>query len=655
MTADGRTRLRWGLAVGALMLAGLGLRLWGIKQGLPYAYNIDENAHFVPRAIGFFGHTLNPFYFVNPPGYTNLVYVVLGAWFGGGDAAARAYAVDPTQVFVVARVLSAALGTLAIGLTYLAGARLVGRRAGLLAAALIAVAFLPVFYAHLALNDSPTLAPAALCLYGIALVLTRGRWFDFALAGAAAGVAIAVKYTAAIYILPICVAAYFVWRDTGGELPHPLRLSARRAWRWTTGFLRARAFGLLVLAGAATIAGFVFATPYAILDPQTFGGGILHQAAASNSEGKLGQTWTNGWLYYLWSMTWGLGWAPAVATLAGAFALARARNRAFWVLVPTALLYVLFMGSAQRWFGRWLMPLFPVLCVLAAAGAVWAAAGAARWWAGRVSAHADSATLVPSGRLRWGLLAVAGLLLCGQGLVYSLHSDTVLARADTRAQVREWMARHLPPATKVAYEPVTPDTYFRQPGYEPPAGNGGNRWNEFLYADTPESPVTVAGDLGPGIARRVLGARLPAGAAPGAGQLLARLGVSLIPSQLPDSVIPNRRRQDPGVVGGEGYTRDLSPALLDVYRREGACYVVSGSIQAQRALADPTRVPDAVAYYRALREEAVAVYRASPYDEGAGPVPFNFDWSFDYYPMAYHRPGPEMTVWRLRDCGRGAQ
>ena len=28
-------------------------------------------------------------------------------------------------------------------------------------------------------------------------------------------------------------------------------------------------------------------------------------------------------------------------------------------------------------------------------------------------------------------------------------------------------------------------------------------------------------------------------------------------------------------------------------------------------------------------------------------MPFGFDWSFDYYPLAYHRPGPEMIVYRL--------
>src|SRR5690348_1870745 len=93
--APSHTRLKWGIAVAVLMLIGFGLRLWGIKQGLPYAYNIDENAHFVPRAIGFFGHTLNPFYFVNPPGYTNVLYLVFGLWYGSGDAAARALVTNP--------------------------------------------------------------------------------------------------------------------------------------------------------------------------------------------------------------------------------------------------------------------------------------------------------------------------------------------------------------------------------------------------------------------------------------------------------------------------------------------------------------------------------------------------------------------------------
>src|SRR5579862_4241863 len=108
-------------AVAVLVLAAFVLRIWGIKQGLPYSYNVDEATHFVPRAIAFFSHDLNPQYFLNPPGYSYLLHIVFELWFGSGDAVSRAYTVDPTEVFVVARVVAAALGTIAVWLTYLAG------------------------------------------------------------------------------------------------------------------------------------------------------------------------------------------------------------------------------------------------------------------------------------------------------------------------------------------------------------------------------------------------------------------------------------------------------------------------------------------------------------------------------------------------------
>jgi hypothetical protein len=75
--------------------------------------------------------------------------------------------------------------------------------------------------------------------------------------------------------------------------------------------------------------------------------------------------------------------------------------------------------------------------------------------------------------------------------------------------------------------------------------------------------------------------------------------------------------------------------------------VISGSTQSGRAFADPSAVPDAIAYYRALARQGEVVYRSSPYASGRGPVAFGFDWSFDYYPLAYQRPGPVMTIYRL--------
>src|SRR6185503_9532285 len=68
-TSTRRMRAAEKLALPAILIGALGLRLWGIHHGLPYAFNVDEGAHFVPRAIGMFGHSLNPQYFVNPPAF----------------------------------------------------------------------------------------------------------------------------------------------------------------------------------------------------------------------------------------------------------------------------------------------------------------------------------------------------------------------------------------------------------------------------------------------------------------------------------------------------------------------------------------------------------------------------------------------------------
>ena len=132
LSAFGRERLIWGAAVAGLLLLAFLLRIWGNSHGLPYAYNADENAHFVTRAIGLFGHDWDPNYYINPPAYTYLVHVVLGVWYGGRAGVSNSFAADPTQIWIIARTVAAVLGTIAVWLLYLAGARLVDRRVGLL-------------------------------------------------------------------------------------------------------------------------------------------------------------------------------------------------------------------------------------------------------------------------------------------------------------------------------------------------------------------------------------------------------------------------------------------------------------------------------------------------------------------------------------------
>src|SRR4051795_2826646 len=90
-------RLAWPLALAGLFVAALILRLIGLRTGLPYVYNADENSHFVPRAVGMFGHGLNPHYFVNPPAFTYVVHLLYVLRYGPDPASVgAAYAADPT-------------------------------------------------------------------------------------------------------------------------------------------------------------------------------------------------------------------------------------------------------------------------------------------------------------------------------------------------------------------------------------------------------------------------------------------------------------------------------------------------------------------------------------------------------------------------------
>ena len=92
----------------------------------------------------------------------------------------------------------------------------------------------------------------------------------------------------------------------------------------------------------------------------------------------------------------------------------------------------------------------------------------------------------------------------------------------------------------------------------------------------------------------------------------------------------------------------LSPELLEAWEKAGVCWVMTGSTQAGRALANPAAAPGAVAFYRALARRGQLVFRVSPMAGGGAPPKFNFDWSFDYYPLGFRRPGPLVEVYRLR-------
>jgi Dolichyl-phosphate-mannose-protein mannosyltransferase len=554
----------WPAAIAGLFLVALGLRLWGLKTGLPYVYNADENSHFVPRAIGMFGHSLNPGYFINPPAFTYVIHALFALKWGSDPAAVGgAFAADPTTAFALARAVSAFLGALAVALTAIAGARLFDdRRAGVLAGALLAVAFLPVHYSHFALNDAPTLAPLAASLVGIAGIYRTGRLREYMLAGLGLGVAIATKYTAGIVVVTLIAAA----------LVSPVAHARLRN---------------LVMSIALICAGFFAANPYALLDFQAFREGLEKQTQTAGEEGgKLGLANTSGWRYYLGTFTWGLGWLPSLFAIGGGVATAIWQRRLALLLAPAPILLFLYLGQQSRFFARWMLPIYPILCLLAA-------------WA----------VVELASRVRFVRPAVAvgvlSAIVLAQGLVFSVHNDRVLAQADTRWLAREWMKENIPAGSNIVVEPIAPDQWAMDPGKPLFSATGsGNRWNKWRTSRSCFFNGTTV-----------------------------------------------EERPCP-VVKLEDYERTTRPDLVGSYERAGFCWVVTGSTQSGRADADPEEVPDALRYYDELAKRGEVVYRVSPYGEETQRVPFSFDYSFNAYPLAYERPGPEIVIYRLQgeDC-----
>jgi Dolichyl-phosphate-mannose-protein mannosyltransferase len=567
------------LLLALIVVAGLAVRVWNNDYGLPFVWSLDESIHFTNRSVLMFREGFDPGYYQNPTAFTYLVYGVLRVMYGPlgflfdlpwGNVTYQ-FEQNPTEIWIAARTLAAVLCVGGVVAVYLATRRLWGTREGLVAAAVLSFAFLPVAYSRVAVTDVGALIGVPLALYGAVRAYETGRRRHFVLAGAAAGLALSFKYTAGLLVLPLGIAAL-------------ARLRRERAGALLS----------LVLAGIAALVVFVALNPYLLLNFDEFRSDLRGQATVTAEIPKPGQE-SGGFGYYLDSLTWGLGWAAALAALAGAaLELRRDPLRALLLLVfPVALLC--YLGLQSRYFGRWLLPAYPVLAMLCAVALV-RAAELLPW---RPAARAA---------------ALAGLtcLALAQPLAADVRTALVLGRDDTREQARDWLARSYAPELRISIEPAVPERYFRiSPDGRVPSWLG-------------RCPRRFAWEL-PGWSYPRPGGR--------------RFCAEDWPAQF--------SRPDTGL-RASAYHVVLDGQVIDKYRFYGYCTVMTFGVVRERAMA--TRDPDVRAYYRRLDRESTLVRTFSPYEPGADRVPFHFDLSYNYYPTAYRQPGPVTRIYRLEGC-----
>jgi hypothetical protein len=567
------------LLLALIVVAGFALRVWHNDYGLPYIWGIDEGFHFTSRAVDMFREGLDPGYYQNPTAYTYLVYALLRVMYGPlgfifdlpwGNVTQQ-FNKDPTEIWMASRTLAAALGAGGVVATYAAARRIWGVREGLAAAAILSFAFLPIAYSRLAVTDVGSLIGVALALWGAVRAYEDGRIRWYVLAGGAAGLALAFKYTGGLALLPLAIAAALRLQRDGGRA------------------------GLRLAAGVG-LAGAVFV----VLDPYIFGSlgqwwsDLRGQAKVTANERKPGQE-SGGFSYYLDSLTWGLGWAASLAALAGAAIELRTDWRRGLLLVALPVALFVYLSVQSRYFGRWLLPAYPILAMLAGV------------------ALTRLADLVPRGAAaRAAALAAVTVLVLAQPLAADVRTAKVLGRQDTREQVRAYLAHRYPPELRVAIEPAVPGRYYRN--------NPDGRLPPWLHRCPRRDDWPLPGWSYP---------------APGGKRVCRRFR-------------PGQFTRPDGGVRASAYHLVLDRHVIDQYRHYGYCLVVTFAVVRERAL--DTGDPDVRAYYDRLERDSDVLRRFSPYDRGAKPVPFHFDLSFNYYPTAYHRPGPVATVYRLRNC-----
>jgi 4-amino-4-deoxy-L-arabinose transferase-like glycosyltransferase len=331
-----------------LALAAM-LRFVGIGSGIPFNIGVDE-PEIMDRAIRMMRTgDFNPHFFDYPGLYFYVQLVVACLRFIVGATAGHWTSldqVDAADFYLWGRAVTALLGTLTVFLVYHIGMRW-GTRYAALAAGLMAVMPLHVRESHYVLTDVPLTFFVTLGLLLTLRAAERERAIDFAWAGAAAGLAAATKYPGALSLLVPLIA---VWLTLGAK---PSRIAA----------------SLAVLAAAA--AAFLLAAPYTILDLPAFLNGYAHLAGYYSPKPLAEPAAITYFKHLTRSMAWPAFLLLLIGIGLGAVRSIRGPGRVRWtVTLAFPLVYFYFLSGQTLVFGRYLLPLLPSVCLLAAAGCV---------------------------------------------------------------------------------------------------------------------------------------------------------------------------------------------------------------------------------------------------------------------------------------------
>lgn len=425
--------------IGIFLIASLA-RMWHISWGLP---EILEEATPMTTAWNMWnwnsaGLDLNPHFFHYPALTFYLNFIVQAILYFIGhligsyptlESFSAAYRSNPAAVVIAARMISVLFDFVTIVIAYRIVRMLVDRNAGLLAAAILAINPLLIRQAHMITVDTPLVFFSMLSFYWIAHAYHTGEKKYYHLAGVGIGLAAATKYTGAM-LLVVLVGAHIT----------KIILQKRK--------LRKIISGKLILAVVIAMVIFCASNPCIFLDYNNFAIDFsFEQHHMTAGHFGLDENTGSAQYYFLQVLPENLGW--------GFYGLAAVSLIILGIKIrkdaPVFYLYILvFNLPLLIWkmrAERYILPIFPLLIIIGAIGAVLLWRDLSRSVLKKFSGT--------SRRALAGTGAVVFLAaLMAQPVYASIKNLISYSFPDTRTLAKEWIADHLPPHATVAMAPL---------------------------------------------------------------------------------------------------------------------------------------------------------------------------------------------------------
>jgi len=338
------------------ILAAAGIaRYWALNFGLPDLWcRPDENqiVGIITSPLRFF----HPGRFNYPSLYKYIVLCLYGLYYlfvliadryiSMADFIKR-FLLDPAPFYLIARSLTAFLGTMTVFIVYKISKSLFDRRTALISSLFMSLAYLHVRDSHFGVADVPMTFFIMCAMLFLVNSYNRKDLKNYILAGIFAGLATSTKYAGILLVVPMCIV-------------HILNIANKKDLKVTAFLDRRMLFFLITMAGA-----FLLGTPFALLDFYKFVSDLLFESGYLNY--GHGIVLGRGWAYHLWfSLFFGLGGSLWFASLLGIVVLAKTDVRKASVLCSFPLVYYIFMGKGYNVLLRYSIPIIPFLCITAA-------------------------------------------------------------------------------------------------------------------------------------------------------------------------------------------------------------------------------------------------------------------------------------------------